>query len=171
MKLVKKIVSCTYDSSITATGTNGVNNNQEDTGYLAVYVDVGDTTNAQTIAATDNVTTAPVPKVKLATAGEAIYGAVATINTASGRCGVITEGIVPFKAEGSRDGNDMLVALDSNDIGKGVMGAANGRVTRAGKTGSSPSVTYTDGTGRGLTVGRGTNLLWVDLSTNNNTVS
>ena len=175
MQLIKKIINCSYDSSIedtNATGT-GVSQNQEDTGYLAVSL-IDPT-------ADDNTTSAPVPKVRLATNLQAVYGAIATINTATGRCGVITQGIVPFKAQTSYTGTATREsALSAAEVGKGVMGAPNGKVQRAGVTltGDPPTAAnYTSeaGKGRGLTIGKdrqGTSndILWVDLSNNVNAV-
>ena len=83
MKLGQEITTCRYDSSITQTR---VNDNQEDTGYLAVSVIPGDATDAQSIADTDNDTGLPVPRVKLAdTTADPIYGALATISTGNSK--------------------------------------------------------------------------------------
>ena len=175
MKLVEKIVTCSYNASrasdrIQATDSSanatGVNQNQENTGFLAVTLDG------------DNEATNPTPRVKLAAAGEAIYSALATINTATQRCGVITKGVVPFKADVSRTSADIpQPSLLASDIGVGVAGSANGKVRRAGyssQAGVNPgdprTATYAAGTGRGLTVGRDTGILWVDLSFNNNAI-
>ena len=152
MKLGQKLVTCSYNpcratDTIEATDTSanatGVNQNQENTGYLAVTLDG------------DNQATNPTPRVKLASAaGEYIYGVVATINAATGRCGVITDGIVPIK----KTGNSV-----AGDLGFGILGGANGRVGIAGA-----------GLGRGTIVGRVSDtspILWVDLDVNANAVS
>ena len=168
MKLVKKIVTCSYDANIaiaeriaaTKTDDTGVNQNQEDTGFLAVTLDG------------DNSVTHPTPKVKLAGDGDAVYGALATINTQSNTCGVITEGIVPMRAVYSYQANGTRnTALVADDLNEGVVGDGSGKIRRGGQTltGSPPTAaSYTDGTGRGLTVGKTGEILWVDLSTNAN---
>lgn len=172
MKVVKQIVNCSYDSTVTSALVNA---NQEDTGFLAVYInpavdnDVGAATNAADPA---------VPRVSLATTGTQVYGALATLNTATERCGVITKGIVPLKATGERDtatGAPETRGINGASIGYGVTGSAtNGYVRRADtQAGAAGSYTYTNtGAGNGLIVGRnGSTIAWVDLSTNANATS
>lgn len=148
MKLGQEIVSCTYDSGSATDLATAVRANQEDTGYLAVTLDG------------DNIDTTPVPHVKLVSAaGEYIYGALATINTASERCGVLTTGIVPLKKDGANPG---ARASATADIGVGIKGGGttNGKVVAAAA-----------GQGRGTTIGRTGEILWVDLDVDANTVS
>lgn len=162
MKLGQEMVTCAY---ISASGSPRavtqalVNANQENTGYLAVTIAEADTHLA---ADTDNVTTVPVPKVQLldkidTTVSPAVeedkylrvYGALATFNAATGRCGVITKGIVPFrKGEASA----------ATDIGKGIM-APTDHAQAAGRVG----VPSAAGDGTGTVVGRSGEILWVDL--------
>ena len=150
MKLGQEITTCRHNSSITQAR---VNDNQEDTGYLAVSVIPGDDTDAQSIADTDNDTGLPVPRVKLAdTAAEQIYGVLATINTATGRCGVITKGIVPVRKSAATVGGD---------IAKGILAGSTGQVTVPG----------TAGLGTGTIVARTGSILWVDLDVASNAVS
>ena len=140
MKVGQHIVNCAYTGMTAAEVQSNVNDNQENTGYLAVTIKVG----------ADNDTAVPVPQVQLATTTsgeERVYGALATFNAASNRVGVITRGVVPFRSIPTAD-----VAAS---IGKGVVGghASNGQVA-AGTAG---------GDGTGVIVGRGTDILWVDL--------
>ena len=172
MKLVEKMITCSYDSARAAsltTGTTAVSANQEDTGFLAVTLD-GD----------NNDKNDPTPKVKLVASGDEVYGAVATINPNNQTVGVITKGIVPFRADVSYNspGVTRQTELVASDVGIGVAGSADGRVTRGGValTGGPPPTasSYTDGTGRGTSIGRlssgSHHILWVDLSINvNNT--
>ena len=143
MKLGQQIVNCEYDSSVTQARVNA---NQENTGFLAVTL-------------VDTETTSPVPEVRLtAAASEAIYGVLATINTASQRCGVITGGIVPVRKN---------AASVTGDIGKGLASVAPGSGNAdVGKVEASS----TAGGGRGTIVGRTGELLWVDLDVNVNAV-
>ena len=144
MKLGQELTTCAYDSSITQAR---VNDNQEDTGFLAVTV-------------IDSTRTNPTPTVRLtAAASEPIYGVVATFNAASQRCGVITSGIVPVRKNGASEATDIALGIASvaagsppNDIGK-------------------VDVSATAGGGRGTVVGRTTGeILWVDLDVDANAV-
>ena len=172
MKIVEQMVTCSYaathDDAFTTDAT-AVRLNQENTGFLAVTLDG------------DNPVTSPTPKVRLVSSEtDAVYGAVATINPQSRTVGVITKGIVPFKADPDLDANAVrLGSLAAVDIDKGVAGSANGKVQRGGvaiATGPPRTANYTtaDGKGRGLTISRnssGSNhVLWVDLSTNVNDI-
>ena len=168
MRVGQEITSCAYVSSgprsITAAKVNA---NQEDTGYLAVTVAEYDTFQTTD---TDNETNVPVPKVQLLdrldpantggltpTANDnylRVYGAVVSINEATGRCGVITTGIVPFR---SYDGGG------SGSIGTGVTAPRTGdHASPVGYTTSGSS-----GDGRGTVIGYHTDSgiarLWVDL--------
>ena len=146
MKVGQEITTCQYDSA--TINQTVVNTNQENTGYLAVSVVPGGTT--------DNATGLPVPLVTLSADGNIVYGALATINTATGRCGVITSGIVPFRKSG---------ASVAGDLTKGVVGTSN-----AGQVVGDA----TAGNGRGTVVGRVSNtspILWVDLDANNNAIA
>ena len=139
MKLGQQIVNCSYNSSVTAAA---VRDNQEDDGFLVVtMIESGDAPPDN-----DNEETSPVPKVKLADAvGEYIYGAVATRNEATARCGVITGGIVPLKS---------TATTTSAMIGFGVVSSGT-----AGEVAVAAA-----GLGRGTVVGRTAgNILWVDL--------
>ena len=169
------MVTCSYDSAQAASFTSGataVRSNQENTGFLAVTLDEDNDNKSD-----------PTPKVRLVSSeADAVYGAVATINPQSGTVGVITKGIVPFKADTSYTGTLLAreTTLIASDIDKGVSGSANGKVQRGGValTGGPPptaaNYTTADGKGRGLTISRnssGSNhILWVDLSTNVNDV-
>ena len=144
MKIGQQITTCAYDSTVTQAV---VNDNQETTGYLAVSL-VG-----------DNAQTSPVPLVKLsdAAAGQ-VYGALATINIRTQRCGVITSGIVPFKKS---------AVTAAGDIAKGIVPITT--TTNRGEV----SVAATDGNGRGTVVNRGGDtsvVLWVDLDVDTNAV-
>lgn len=166
MKVGQEIVSCAYvDTGDRAITQALVDDNQENTGYLAVTIAVEDSFHA---ADSDNVTTTPVPKVQLmdrldpanvspgtppATANDSylrVYGALATINTASGRCGVITKGIVPFKKG---------AASAPGDIGTGLIPPVP--TNHNWTTGTVNAGTGGDGTG--TVIGRSGNILWVDL--------
>lgn len=172
MKVVKTIVNCSYDSTVTAALVNA---NQEDTGFLAVYINPAVDND---VGATSNAADPAVPRVSLATNGTEVYGALATLNTATERCGVITKGIVPLKATGERDaatGAPETRGINGDSIGYGVTGSTTaGYVRRAdAQAGTAPSFTYTDtGQGSGVIVGRnGSTIAWVDLSTNANATS
>ena len=147
MKVGQDIVSCIVGTGITR---SAVDDNQEDTGFLAVSLD-GDNADLNT----------PEPKVKLAdgTANETVYGALATFNSATNRCGVIVSGIVPMKKAGTSP-----TITEAADIGKGVIpdSTTNGIVGTGGA-----------GLGRGTVVGRVANdnrLIWVDLDVDVNAV-
>ena len=150
MKLGQEIVSCTYDSAITQTL---VNSNQETTGYLAVAI-ANPGTNLNTpvphVILADNTDDGGSPKQY--TANPRVYGALATINTGTQRCGVITKGIVPF--------NKGAISA-TTDIGFGILAAS---------TDGTVNVT-TAGLGRGQVVARGGNRLFVDLDTDVNAVA
>ena len=154
MKVGQNIVTCTYDSTVTQ---SDVNANQEDTGYLAVSVVLYDATDPASIARTDVTSSSPTPHVGLAdnsgaTKNGQVYGALATINPASGVCGVITTGVVPFRKTG---------ASVAADVGFGIAaGGTNGQVAVVGA-----------GLGRGQVVARGGNRLFVDLDANVNAVA
>ena len=150
MKLVDNVVSCAYTGMTAAEIQTNVNNNQEGTGFLAVTIAEGDATDQTSIANTDNVTAFPVPRVRLASANtDVIYGALATVNTNTQRCGVITSGIVPFRKSAASVGGD---------IARGISGAANGQVTVLGAN-----------LGTGTVVARDGNRVFVDLDVANNT--
>ena len=145
MKIGQQITTCRFDGTVTQ---EVVNNNQETTGYLAVSL-VG-----------DNPQTSPLPYVKLsdAAAGQ-VYGALATFNEATQRCGVITSGIVPIK----KNGNSVAA-----DITKGIVPITT--TTNRGEV----AVASTDGNGRGTVVNRGGDssvVLWVDLDVDTNAVT
>lgn len=140
MKVGLDIVNCSYDTTVTQTV---VRDNQENTGFLAVAITDG-----------DNDTTAPVPRVRLADApAEYIYGALATFNDGTDRCGVITTGIQPFRKNG---------ASASSDIGFGIV---------ADSTNAGQVVVAGAGLGRGTVVARSGNILFVDLDANANATS
>ena len=147
MKLVKTLTNCLHNLSITQ---SVVNTNNENTGYLAVSVVPGGTT--------DNDTGLPVPRVKLAdTAAGQVYGVAATFNAATQRCGVITKGIVPVKK------NAPSVAAD---IGRGILADS----TTAGQVAVAGSARI----GSGTVVGRVSDtspILFVDLGAPNNPVA
>ena len=151
MKLANDIVSCLYDS--TDINQTVVNNNQENTGYLAVSVVPVDTSDMASIARTDNESAVPVPRVKLAdTATEQIYGVLATINEASERCGVITTGIVPVRKSAVTTGTD---------ISRGITAGSAGQV----------NVPASAGLGTGTIVARTGSILFVDLDVASNAVT
>lgn len=164
MKLGQEIISCAYVSTGDRAITEAlVNANQENTGYLAVTIAEAD---AHIAADTDNVTNTPTPKVQLldradpaqVTAGTIddvylrVYGALATINTATGRCGVITKGIVPFISH---------TGTAASDIGKGIMAPdASDHTIPPGHAVAAAAA----GDGTGTVIGRrGSDLWWVDL--------
>lgn len=140
MKVGQEIVSCAY----VTTGDGAVtqakfDTSTEATGYLAVTVKA------------DNDTTSPTPLVELAsTADKRVYGALATFNPATGRCGVIRTGIVPLKKQAAGAAADMGTGV----IGHGVPGPPNtfGAVDAG-----------TSGDGSGTVVGYTGSVLWVDL--------
>lgn len=140
MKVGLDIVNCSYDSTVTQTLVRA---NQENTGFLAVAIVDG--------SADDNDTTAPVPKVRLADdTAEYIYGAVATFNDGTDRCGVITTGIQPFRKSSASAATDLGfgIVADSSNAGQVVVAGA--------------------GLGRGSVVARSGNILFVDLDANVN---
>lgn len=140
MKVGQEIVSCAYvetgDSAVTQAKYD---TSTEATGYLAVVVN------------TDNVATSPTPLVELAsTATKRVYGALASFNSSTKRCGVIRTGVVPFKRQSASAPGD----LGTGVVGFGVAGPPNTMgLVDAG----------TGGDGSGTVVGRSGSILWVDL--------
>ena len=93
-----------------------------------------------------------------ATAGQ-VYGAIVTVNTATQRCGVLTDGVVIFRQEHTSD-----VAGTTTTVGRAIKGPP----VNATAGDDDGTVAITDGTaadlGRGVILSYVGRYLLVDLS-------
>ena len=147
--LLDNIQSCQYNSSIAVGDTIGkvknVQNPRADVDVIPVIEGGRKVYTAVEVAAGNYNsvldTTTPLIQTSTEPAGatdpiRSVYGALETVNTATQRCGVLTDGVVIFRktsATGADDG-------ESGDIGRNISGPIR-NPTSGGENNGSVSVT------------------------------